>query len=311
MMFMQGCLRAVALVLLMVFPLQAAEVVTFYHVDPVGTPLVITDASGQKVWEADYKPFGEEYRTQGTQENSRRFVGKERDAETGLDYFGARYMATFSGRFLAVDAVRVVGENSGAVNSVLLNNPQRLNVYSYSLNNPYRFLDPDGNYVESAWDAASLAAGVYSISQWNKSTSFGDMFMDVAGVAVDGLALALPIPGGAGLALKAGRGLGQLSHAGKYGVKSYGELRKAIKGTGLEAHHLIEKRFARVLGTAPGDMASVAVTRAEHQVFTNAWRKAIPYGEGTAAATKDQIMSAATQIYKNHPKLLDAIKKEK
>lgn len=137
-------LRAIALVLLLVFPVQAAEVVTFYHTDPVGTPLAITDGDGQKVWEADYKPFGEEYSIDGTQENNRRFVGKEQDAETGLDYFGARYMAVETGRFLAVDPVRAVDGFSGGINASLLANPQRLNAYAYSLNNPYRYIDPDG-----------------------------------------------------------------------------------------------------------------------------------------------------------------------
>jgi hypothetical protein len=43
-------------------------------------------------------------------------------------------------------------------------------------------------------------------------------------------------------------------------------------------------------------MTSVAVTKAEHQVFTNAWRQAIPYGEGTANATPLQIENAARQM---------------
>lgn len=140
----QGYLRVIAMMLLLVFPAQAAEVVTYYHTDPVGTPLAITDSAGQKAWEADYKPFGEEYTVAATQENNRRFVGKEKDAETGLDYFGARYMATDAGRFLAVDPVRAVDGFSGGINGALLGNPQRLNTYAYSLNNPYRYVDPDG-----------------------------------------------------------------------------------------------------------------------------------------------------------------------
>jgi hypothetical protein len=54
-------------------------------------------------------------------------------------------------------------------------------------------------------------------------------------------------------------------------------------------------------------MPSIAVTPVEHQVFTNAWRTAIPYGEGTANATRDQIMNAARQIYKEYPEIIDAI----
>ena len=59
--------------------------------------------------------------------------------------------------------------------------------------------------------------------------------------------------------------------AGKYGIKGYNTLKTAIKGTGLQAHHLIEQRFAGLLSTKVGQMASIALTKAEHQIFTNAW----------------------------------------
>ena len=57
-----------------------------------------------------------------------------------------------------------------------------------------------------------------------------------------------------------------------------------------------------------GDMPSVVVTRAEHQVFTNAWREAIPYGPtGTGRATPAQVEAAARQIYRDYPEILDAL----
>ena len=63
------------------------------------------------------------------------FTGKERDAETGLDYFGARYYSGAQGRFLSVDP-----ENSGASSR----DPQSWNAYAYSRNNPLKYTDPDG-----------------------------------------------------------------------------------------------------------------------------------------------------------------------
>lgn len=125
----------------------SAEEVFFYHVDAVGTPLAMTNAAAQKVWEADYKPFGEEYAiTTSNEPNDRRFVGKEKDEETGLNYFGARYLSAGNGRFLAPDPVRAVDGRTGSVNYLILVDPQRINAYSYSLNNPYRYVDPDGKF---------------------------------------------------------------------------------------------------------------------------------------------------------------------
>lgn len=62
--------------------------------------------------------------------------GKERDAETGLDYFGARYFSGAQGRFTSADPIFVT--------SARLRDPQMFNLYGYSRNNPFRFFDPTG-----------------------------------------------------------------------------------------------------------------------------------------------------------------------
>ena len=61
---------------------------------------------------------------------------KERDSETALDYFGARYFSSTQGRFTGVDPI---GTN---VSRQL--DPQQLNRYSLTRNNPLRYKDPDG-----------------------------------------------------------------------------------------------------------------------------------------------------------------------
>jgi filamentous hemagglutinin len=69
----------------------------------------------------------------------KRFTGKERDPETGLDYFGARYYGARIGRLTAVDPVYTWREN--------LEDPQRWNRYAYARDNPLRYTDPDGEFV--------------------------------------------------------------------------------------------------------------------------------------------------------------------
>jgi RHS repeat-associated protein len=66
---------------------------------------------------------------------TQRFTGKERDAETGLDYFGARYFSGAQGRFTSVDPSML---------STVLANPQSWNRYTYALNNPLKYVDPNG-----------------------------------------------------------------------------------------------------------------------------------------------------------------------
>jgi RHS repeat-associated protein len=75
-----------------------------------------------------------------------RFVGKEKDRETGLQYFGARYMKNEIGRFLSPDPMGPVDPKTNRTNYKMLENPQLLNRYAYSLNNPYRYMDATGKW---------------------------------------------------------------------------------------------------------------------------------------------------------------------
>ena len=69
------------------------------------------------------------------------FTGKERDAETGLDYFGARYMSSAQGRFTSPDPFTVT---PGRVID-----PQQLNLYAYARNNPLKYVDPTGMIIDT------------------------------------------------------------------------------------------------------------------------------------------------------------------
>lgn len=117
--------------------------------DQLGTPRIIIDKTGAlaNVKRHDYLPFGEELlegqggRTaqQGYVVDSvrQKFTRKERDIETGLDYFGARYYASTQGRFTSTDPLLSSGREE---------EPQSWNRYSYVLNNPLRLIDPSGLY---------------------------------------------------------------------------------------------------------------------------------------------------------------------
>jgi RHS repeat-associated protein len=70
-----------------------------------------------------------------------RYTGKERDTESGLDYFGARYYGSNMGRFISPDRAA----KPEAVPYSSLSDPQTLNLYSYMRNNPLGGADPDGH----------------------------------------------------------------------------------------------------------------------------------------------------------------------
>jgi len=114
--------------------------------DHLGTPRMIADQTGSLagIKRHDYLPFGEEigliggrtgtkgYMADGTKQ---KFTSYERDHETGLDFAQARYFSSVQGRFTSGDPLTASG---------ITGKPQSWNRYTYSFNNPLRFVDPTG-----------------------------------------------------------------------------------------------------------------------------------------------------------------------
>jgi len=110
----------------------------FFHADHLGSSLSITDEVGAVVWTGTYFPFGEVFSSDGEADRYR-FTQHELDTQTGFLYAKARYYHPGIGRFLSNDPV---GGNVEA--------SQSWNRYSYTLNNPLIFVDPDGREVTYA-----------------------------------------------------------------------------------------------------------------------------------------------------------------
>jgi RHS repeat-associated protein len=125
------------------------------------------------------------------------FTGKERDAETGLDWFGTRYLSSAQGRFTSPD--KPFADQTPF-------DPQSWNLYSYTRNNPLKYVDRTGEAIETAWDVLNIGLGVKSFVDNVRSGNYGSAALDAVGVVVDSAAAAVPfIPGGAGAVIKAGR----------------------------------------------------------------------------------------------------------
>ena len=112
----------------------------YYHADHLGSTRIMTDASGTKISDCTYGPFGEEIGcSPSNASNHYKFTGKERDSETGLDAMGSRYHSSNMGRLMTPDPLMLQKQK--------LFDPQQWNMYQYARNNPLRFIDPTGKYV--------------------------------------------------------------------------------------------------------------------------------------------------------------------
>ena len=91
------------------------------------------------------------------------------------------------GRFLSRDQIGLWGDENN------LGNP-----FSYVGNNPWSYVDPHGEYVESAIEIASIGLGVASITKNWSEGNVGGVALDALGLVVDGAALAVPLVPGRG-----------------------------------------------------------------------------------------------------------------
>ena len=104
--------------------------------DHLGSTRLVTDQSGSVAKTFDYLPFGEEIGGTSSTGPTQRFTGQERDTESGIDFFKARYASAPQGRFQSPDPAGMFVADP--------TNPQSWNLYAYVMNNPLKYIDPTG-----------------------------------------------------------------------------------------------------------------------------------------------------------------------
>ena len=126
---------------------DTAAQVRYYHQDHLGSSSAISDANGELIEETAFYPFGiprNEHRLEQIEE-SYTFTQKERDRESGLHYFEARYLAGTLSRFVTADPKYINPDTFlGRALTSFLSDPQKINVYAYVGNNPLKYTDPMG-----------------------------------------------------------------------------------------------------------------------------------------------------------------------
>ena len=232
----------------------------FDHNDSLNTARVRTGVSGAVSQTCANWPFGNALNCSGTGGSPLHFTGQERDQETGLDYFGARYSSSNFGRFMTPDW----SATPTATPYVALANPQSLNLYSYVLDNPITSADSNGhdccipgeNLIMDAilWYAHKPPQTQARIKQAAKGT--GQVIVGVAGLVVGGtvdvgsggLATAATVVLAQGSATSIGMGTSNLISAatGKGGAA----MRKA--DTIVSATRNIPGQVATAVGVATG-----------------------------------------------------------
>ena len=160
------------------------EIITYYHNDHTGSPVAASDENGNVLWRKEYSPYGEELNKDPKAAGDRRgFTGHVQDQDLGLVYMQARYYDPILGRFMAIDPMNVNPEASFTFNR-----------YAYANNNPYGYIDPDGEAALTVFNShrKGLAA-----NDAVKISNFGNSVLEAGATAHAVGSLALGVAEGA------------------------------------------------------------------------------------------------------------------
>jgi RHS repeat-associated protein len=295
-------------------PLQTTE---YIHTDAVGSIRAVSNAAGTLVVSNNFLPFGERdpVGTANPLTTRRLFAGKERDAETDYDYFGARYLASRSARFTSVDPVLDLEK--------ALADPQRWNRYAYALNNPLRNVDPDGREPITTGVAVGIAWVIYEVGSqiydgyetyrtWTDPNSSGWE----RAVTTGGFAAGALLPGGGyGTAGKAAvRHGGKLVDAAEGGYHSFAAFKRAMGPAGdfMDWHHIVAQaknvaQFGADVIHNPKNLA--AIPRDLHRKITGFMNSKQPFTNGLTVREWLQKQSLEEQ-WNYGRRLMEKLKKE-
>ncbi len=179
----------------------------FYHTDHLGSAQFITDWNGDRYEHIEYTPYGElwvEETAAGLDSLPFRFTGKEYDDETGLYYYGARYLDPKYSRWLSSDPAMgeyipqaPINDEAKKKNQNLLGqggvfNTVNLHLYHYAGNNPVKYVDPDGRtiyYVGASYNMSSYKKNNLGNSKEETISTAGCYITTFANIAITAMTL--------------------------------------------------------------------------------------------------------------------------
>jgi len=186
-------------------------------------------------------------------------MGMEMDEETGLYYYGARYLDPKYSRWLSGDPAlsdyipkapiddeaKKHNENLPGMGGVF--NVVNLHLYHYAGNNPVKYTDPDGRTLETPWDIANGALGLISSVIELSERQYGKAALSFFGVTLDFITACIPcIPGGVSIGIK----------VFQHGNTAYGAMSNIAEGLMEDDQFKVGIGILQMFGMALGEVGS-------------------------------------------------------
>ncbi|NHA16188.1 RHS repeat-associated core domain-containing protein [Thioalkalivibrio sp. XN279] len=270
-----------------------AETVTYLHTDLLGSVVLETDQNRNVVARYEYEPYGLPRQAIA---DAPGYTGHVHDAGSGLVYMQQRYYDPEVGRFLSVDPV-----------GVDLARGANFNRYWYGNDNPYTFVDPDGEFGQVFWGIViGGAAGfiVEGYKQWDSDAFNGrQLLVSTAKGALVGAAIAAGTMAGSAAAVSEG--------AGTFGTAITSTATGAYSGAATNfvvapaadiaagnSMRSVEEYASESLATGAGAVAGATTTAAVTRSMSSAGASpgvaaatGVIAGEGTGTAVAEALAS--------------------
>jgi RHS repeat-associated protein len=138
---------------------KKSQTVSYLHTDILGSVIAETNGSKTVQSRSHYKAFGD---TVAAPQDDVGYTGHKFDADLGLSYMQARYYDPVIGRFYSNDPVGYTNKNP----------VMSFNRYLYVNNNPYKYTDPDGEFLWGIGIGAVIGAGIEAFEQHQAGNGF-------------------------------------------------------------------------------------------------------------------------------------------
>lgn len=291
---------------------------TYFYMRNLQNDVVsIMDSSWNTVVEYQYDSWGRLLGITGSLKdtvgvyNPLRYRGYYYDTETGMYYLRSRYYDPEIQRFISADEEDVLGINQG--------NTNQYHLYLYCLNNPVLRADEDGNISIPNWGKLVIGA-VTTVAAVGITVATGGAALPVITGVIGSTAISATIGyfsdgkqgaingavdgfmiGGITSLVSASISAIRVVHEYKNTIDTYSSLRKQYKGSGMEAHHVIERRVATGSNWKSSQMPSVELSKSVHRGYTNAWRREVAYKTTfkRSLSFKWSLYKATNKIYKD------------
>ncbi|MDT3322024.1 RHS repeat-associated core domain-containing protein [Shewanella sp. SP1S2-4] len=233
-----------------------ATVVRYQHTDMLGSVISESDEAGNIISRSHYEPFGKRI---GGDKEGVGYTGHVHDRDLGLTYMQARYYDPLIGRFYINDPVDVM-EHIDRGSPI-----HAYNRYTYANNNPYKYVDPDGEFgVQIGAGIIGFAIGAISEAITNDNANFGSVMM--AGSVGAAVGVATTFGGGFFGTMAVGAGANGVGEVANQTIKGEFSPGKVVGAAAVGAVGGAIAKGAANMAVASRNLPNNTATQASHNM---------------------------------------------